>query len=196
MNDARRFLIAGESWITHSIHQKGFDAFTTTSYHEGVGPLRAALEAGPSVVDYLPNHLAASQFPLSCAELDRYDAVILSDIGANTLQLHPDTFERSTPLPDRLEVLREYVARGGGLIMVGGYLSFQGIDGRARYAATPLAEVLPVCIQTTDDRVEMPPDEPRSWRIPRIRLSQTCRPVGRHSSATTVSRPSLSRSWS
>ena len=156
MNDARRFLIAGESWITHSIHQKGFDAFTTTSYHEGVGPLRAALEAGPSVVDYLPNHLAASQFPLSCAELDRYDAVILSDIGANTLQLHPDTFERSTPLPDRLEVLREYVARGGGLIMVGGYLSFQGIDGRARYAATPLAEVLPVCIQTTDDRVEMP----------------------------------------
>ena len=39
-------LIAGESWVTHSIHQKGFDSFTTTSYHEGVGPLRAALESG------------------------------------------------------------------------------------------------------------------------------------------------------
>ena len=31
-----RVLIAGESWVTHSIHQKGFDSFTTTEYVEGV----------------------------------------------------------------------------------------------------------------------------------------------------------------
>ena len=41
-----RVLIAGESWTTHSIHQKGFDSFTTTEYAEGVGWLRAALESG------------------------------------------------------------------------------------------------------------------------------------------------------
>ena len=38
-----QILIAGESWTTHSIHQKGFDSFTTTEYVEGVGWLRAAL---------------------------------------------------------------------------------------------------------------------------------------------------------
>ena len=32
----KRVLIAGESWVTHSIHTKGFDSFTTTEYNEGV----------------------------------------------------------------------------------------------------------------------------------------------------------------
>ena len=36
----KRVLIAGESWTTHSIHQKGFDSFTTTEYSEGVRWLR------------------------------------------------------------------------------------------------------------------------------------------------------------
>ena len=59
MGDTRRILIAGESWVTHAIHQKGFDSFTTTWYTEGVGPLRDALEAGGFTVDYLPSHVAA-----------------------------------------------------------------------------------------------------------------------------------------
>lgn len=28
--NAARVLIVGESWIMHTIHQKGYDAFTTT----------------------------------------------------------------------------------------------------------------------------------------------------------------------
>jgi uncharacterized membrane protein len=156
VNDQKRVLIAGESWVTHSIHQKGFDSFTTTSYHEGVGPLRDALEAGGFAVDYLPNHVAASAFPGTAAGLAPYAAVILSDIGANTLLLHPDTFERSEPTPDRLAAIADYVRAGGGLLMVGGYLTFAGIEGRARWAGTPVAEVLPVTISVTDDRVEVP----------------------------------------
>jgi uncharacterized membrane protein len=39
----KRVLIAGESWVTHSIHTKGFDSFTTTEYNEGVAWLKAAL---------------------------------------------------------------------------------------------------------------------------------------------------------
>jgi uncharacterized membrane protein len=165
MTRPARILIAGESWVTHSIHQKGFDSFTTTSYHEGVGPLRAALEGHGFTVDYLPNHVASSQFPSKVEELGAYQAVMLSDIGANTLQLHPDTFDRSVPLPDRLEVIRDYVAGGGGLVMVGGYLTFQGIEGKARYAGTPVAEVLPVTLETFDDRVEAP-----GGRVPRVCL--------------------------
>lgn len=156
MGQAARVLIAGESWVTHSIHQKGFDSFTTTSYHEGVGPLRAALESGGWEVGYLPNHVASSDFPGAVEGLDHYAAVILSDIGANTLLLHPDTFERSAPSPDRLAAVAEYVAGGGGLVMVGGYLSFSGIDGKARWAGTPVEEALPVTIRSTDDRVERP----------------------------------------
>ena len=42
MSGQNRVLIAGESWTTHSIHQKGFDSFTTTEYNEGVQWLRAS----------------------------------------------------------------------------------------------------------------------------------------------------------
>jgi uncharacterized membrane protein len=157
-------LIAGESWVTHSIHQKGFDSFTTTAYEEGVGPLRTALEAGGFEVVYLPNHVAATEFPSTTRELAGYAAVILSDIGSNTLLLHPETFGRSVPRPDRLVAIRDYVAGGGGLVMVGGYLTFQGIEGKARWSGTPVEEALPVTLLTIDDRVESP-----SGTIPRVR---------------------------
>jgi uncharacterized membrane protein len=38
--------------------------------------------------------------------------------------------------------------------MIGGYLSFTGIDGKARYGMSPLADVLPVTMLPHDDRVE------------------------------------------
>ena len=152
----QRVLIAGESWVTHSIHQKGFDSFTTTAYEEGVGPLKAALEAGDFEVTYLPNHIAATDFPDTADALSAFDAVILSDIGANTLLLHPETFARSVPRPDRIAAIADYVEAGGGLLMVGGYLTFAGIEGKARWAGTPVEDALPVSIDTNDDRVESP----------------------------------------
>lgn len=156
MNTPATVLIAGESWITHSIHQKGFDSFTTTSYQEGAGWLRAALERGGIEVEFLPNHLAPARFPIDLDGLRRYRAILLSDIGTNTLLLHPDTFEQSRSTPNRLILMREYVAQGGGLVMVGGYMTFQGIDGRARYHNTPVEETLPVTMLANDDRVEVP----------------------------------------
>jgi uncharacterized membrane protein len=107
MAQTPRVLIAGESWTTHSIHQKGFDSFTTTEYTEGVGWLRAALESGGWRVDYQPSHVAARDFPATAAALAVYDCVILSDIGANTLLIHPDTFTRFKALPNRLEGIRD-----------------------------------------------------------------------------------------
>jgi uncharacterized membrane protein len=153
---AKRVLIAGESWTIHSIHQKGFDSFTTTEYAEGVQWLRAALEAGGWQVTYQPAHIAAREFPTDVAALAAFDCVMLSDIGANTLLLHPETFSRSRSLPNRLDAIRDYVAAGGGLVMVGGYLTFQGIDGRARYHGTAVEAALPVQLSPYDDRVEQP----------------------------------------
>lgn len=149
-------LLAGESWVMHTIHQKGFDSFTTTAYGEGHQWLSKALSGAGFDVEHLPNHLANDHFPMTSEELAKYDAVILSDIGANTLLLHSDTFVKSEKRPNRLESIREYVAQGGGLVMVGGYLTFQGIDAKGRYAGSPVEAALPVTMLTVDDRVEAP----------------------------------------
>jgi uncharacterized membrane protein len=151
-----KILIAGESWTVHSIHQKGFDSFTTTEYAEGIDAIRCALEAHGHTVVYQPAHVAARSFPMTAEELGEYDCVMLSDIGANTLLLHPETFSKSKALPNRLEAIREYVVAGGGLVMIGGYMTFQGIEGKARYQGSPVEDVLPVKMRAGDDRVEAP----------------------------------------
>jgi len=139
-----RVLIVGESWIKHTVHLKGFDQFHTTEYEEGAGVFLAALKGAGIEVDYIRAHEVSSRFPRTPADLERYDVVILSDIGSNSFLLCDETFLRSERTTNRLVLLRDYVTGGGGLLMIGGYMSFAGIDGRARYHATPLAAVLPV----------------------------------------------------
>jgi uncharacterized membrane protein len=151
-----RVLLAGESWFTYSVHQKGFDSFTTCVYEEGRQWLEKALQEGGHHVDYLPNHLAPAQFPTRLEELAGYGAVILSDIGSNTLLLHPRTLKLSERTPNRLGLIQEYVAGGGGLVMCGGWMSFQGIEGKANYRGTAIEEILPVDLLDKDDRVEVP----------------------------------------
>lgn len=151
-----RVLIAGESWTIHSIHQKGFDSFTTTEYQEGIEPLRTALRGQGFAVDYQPAHVAATEFPDTAEDLSSWDCVILSDIGANTLLLHPETFTSSVPRPHRLRALADYVRQGGGLLMVGGYMTFAGIEGKGRWHGTAVEDVLPVVVSAVDDRVEEP----------------------------------------
>jgi uncharacterized membrane protein len=151
-----RVLLAGESWTTDATHVKGFDKFTSVTFHLGASEWVKALEGGGIKVAYMPAHVAASDFPLTLREAKRYDAIVLSDIGSNTLVLHPDVWLHGRPVPNRLKLLRDYVRGGGGLVMVGGYYSFQGIKGGARYPRTPVEEVLPVSIRETDDRLEVP----------------------------------------
>ena len=78
-------LVAGESWVSESTHYKGFDAFTSVTFHTGVDPLRDALSANGITVDHLPAHDVPACFPSSVDELGNYDVVILSDIGANSI---------------------------------------------------------------------------------------------------------------
>ena len=151
-----RVLLAGESWSTTSIHTKGFDSFFTSTYEEGGADFIAALERGGHEVEFMPNHVAPTRFPATAEELGRYDVIVLSDIGANTILLPPDVFARGKDVPDRLAVLADWVRAGGALLMVGGYLSFQGIEAKANYRATALADVLPVQLEVGDDREETP----------------------------------------
>jgi uncharacterized membrane protein len=151
-----KVLLVGESWVSASTHRKGFDFFSSTYYATGGDFLIAALSSAGIQVSHRPSHEAARSFPFHLSELQEYDVVILSDIGANTLLLPPDVFLEGRRVPNRLEVIKEYVLQGGGLVMAGGYLSFQGIYGCARYHRTPIEEVLPVTILPVDDRIEKP----------------------------------------
>jgi uncharacterized membrane protein len=153
---ATRVLLAGESWVSAATHYKGFDQFGSVTFHLGAEPLVEALKGSPFELRYMPAHEAATAFPLTLEGLREYGAVILSDIGANTLLLHPDVWLKGRPVPNRLKLLREYVRGGGGLLMIGGYYSFQGINAGARYHRTPVEEALPVECLPYDDRLEVP----------------------------------------
>ena len=151
-----RVLLAGESWSTTSIHTKGSDSFITSLYEEGAADYIAALEAAGHEVTFQPNHIAADRFPYTVDELKAFDVVVLSDIGANTLLVPKTVFVGGNTVPNRLRSLAEWVDAGGALLMVGGYLSFQGIEAKANYRGTPLADVLPVLMEIGDDREETP----------------------------------------
>lgn len=153
----KKVLIAGESWINITTHIKGFDSFQTTVYKEGVTYIKEAfLKAGYDVT-YIPNHLAATEFPDTAERLAQYDLVVLSDIGSNNLVLSQSVFADGIQKSNRLTLLRDFVTEEGkGLLMIGGYMSFAGYDGKARYGETVLQDILPVEILKYDDRVEKP----------------------------------------
>jgi uncharacterized membrane protein len=85
------------------------------------------------------DHIASTQ-PFPTALLDHeYHAVIISDYPAKN-------FART-----QLESLADRVRAGLGLLMIGGWASFSGAE--TEYPGTPLADVLPVAMQSGDDRV-------------------------------------------
>ena len=149
-------LLVGESWVSAATHYKGFDQFGSVTFHLGAEPLVAALRDSPIDFTYMTAHEATTAFPFSLDELNRYRAVILSDIGSNSILLPPDVWLSGRTVPNRLKLIRDWTAAGGGLVMIGGYFSFQGIDGRARWRRTPVEEALPVECLPYDDRIEAP----------------------------------------
>ena len=142
--------------MTHSVHTKGFNSFDMSSYHEGGTEMIAALRAGGAELTYQPSHIAMNSFPFSRKEIDAFDVVILSDIGANSLLLPDRVAIRSESWPNRLHLIRDFVNDGGGLLMVGGYLTFQGIQAKGNYKGSPVEDVLPIELLAHDDRVECP----------------------------------------
>lgn len=148
-----KVLLIGESWSIHMIHSKGFDSFTSTKYEEGASYLISQLKQRSIEVDYLPAHTIQAGFP---TDLNQYNCVIISDIGSNTFLLQNSTFYNLKIVPNALQTIKDYVAKGGGFFMIGGYLSFMGIEGKANYKNTILDEVFPVQMMDGDDRVEAP----------------------------------------
>jgi len=150
-----RILFVGETWITHTVHIKGLDSFEQSSFGSGTSWIKKATENAGYIFDHLPSHQAIDSFP-DAKHLKEYDVIIFSDIGSNTLLLSTKTMTESKPVKNHLEEVKEYVANGGGFAMIGGYMSFQGIGGKACYAGSPIEEILPVKLLEHDDRTERP----------------------------------------
>jgi uncharacterized membrane protein len=152
-----RVLLVGESWISVGSHHKGFDHFSSGTYETGNAYLQKAFDASTFIeCTHMPSHLASEAFPETLEELRKYDVVILSDIGSNTLLLSRKVFVEGKTAPNRLRLIQSWVGEGGGFCMCGGYLSFSGIQSSAKYYRTPIEEILPVQIYPFDDRIEAP----------------------------------------
>jgi len=152
-----RVLLLGESWFVHSIHQKGFDSFTSSHYTEGGAEFLAALRSRGHDVNHIPAHRIELDFPKTLEELnDSADVVVISDVGANTFQLTTEVFTKSQASIDLIAIIAQFVSDGGGLLMIGGYMTFTGIEAKAHWGRTQLKEVLPITMLDVDDRQEMP----------------------------------------
>lgn len=150
-----KMLFAGESWLTHNMEVKGWDDFSVGGYGTEIDRIHAAMDEFAEIT-HLPSHLVGEKFPSTMEELKTYDVVILSDVGANTLLLHPLVFTQSVRFPNRLQLLADYVEQGGALGMMGGYMTFQGIGGKGCYHGSPIEKALPVDFLPYDDRQEHP----------------------------------------
>lgn len=152
-----KILLVGESWVTSECHILGFDQiFSSRNLMNSAAPFIEALKSHDIDVDHLSAQEAHTNFPETVEELGKYSVVVLSDVGSNTFLLHPEMHYLGMIKPNRLKTIVEYVRLGGGLMMCGGYMSFSGIENKARYGMTPLAEILPVEMFPFDDRAEHP----------------------------------------
>ena len=61
----RKVLLVGESWVTTATHIKGFDQFSTVTFHLGAEPLLAALKGTDFELRYMTAHEAQRDFPLA-----------------------------------------------------------------------------------------------------------------------------------
>jgi len=91
--------------------------------------------------------------------LASHQVLIISDVPAVCMHLRPIFFQRGLQkpvgtLPDRLRLTREWVQAGGAMMMLGGWSSFTGHQGKGNWGRTMMAPVLPVECLPYDDLLE------------------------------------------
>ncbi|MCD4656618.1 MAG: glutamine amidotransferase [Planctomycetes bacterium] len=153
-----KVLYIGDSEIVMSRYIIGADVFEATNFNDNGHFFRDAMAKIPNIeLKHINPHDVPLQYPKTMEELTTFDVIIFSDVGYNSMIFYPGLKPPyEYPLgPDRVKMVKEFVAQGGGFIMVGGYVSFSGLNAIARYHGTPIEEILPVAISPYDDRVEV-----------------------------------------
>jgi uncharacterized membrane protein len=150
-----KILLAGETFAATTSVAIGSDVLTSATSTNGATAFNAALAAEGIAVTQIGGDRCASEFPHNLDALAQYQAVVISDVGALTLLVTPDARAGRVSV-NRLEVLKTYVENGGGLMLAGGYMGFQGMFATARFHDTPVEDVLPVRCLPFSDGMEAP----------------------------------------
>lgn len=150
----KQVLLVGETWNVTKFHTKGFDVVPLGGYEDFSVYFKEPMNKFEDIeVSHIPNHMVLSAFPQKIEQLNKFDVIIISDCGRNTLTMYPDMFK--VPMGEnRVKLIADYVRQGGSLIMTGGYVDFQGFQGKGNYHGSEIEKVLPVDIMDRDDRVE------------------------------------------
>lgn len=155
-----RVLYTGDTQVNLMTSMKGIDSWSFSYYTDSARFLRDALNNNPEMdCDHIPSSETIAKFPSMQEDLEEYDCLIVSDVGYNNLSFQPGNIPpfRIPMGPDRVSAISDYVLGGGGFLMVGGWLSFSGIQGKGLYGGTAIEEILPVTCEPrgVDDRIEV-----------------------------------------
>jgi len=150
-----KILIVGETVYKIHTHFKGFASYETGYATLGLDSFISRFTGTGLDISFMPNHEASLRFPMSVEAMQAYDLIVVSDAPADAFLVHPDTLGGKL-LANWLKLVGDYVRTGGGFAMIGGWMSFGGFHGKAHYAYSPIAELLPVRIAPHDDRMETP----------------------------------------
>ena len=154
-----KVLYVGDTQVNVQTSIKGIDSWTFTYYSDSARYLRNALRANPDIIcDHIRSSDSIATMPSTVEEFNEYKAVILSDLGFNSVNLQPGNLEYKVPMgPDRIQALHDYVVNGGGFMMIGGWMSFSGIQGKGLWGDTLIEDVMPVRCEPRgkDDRMEI-----------------------------------------
>ncbi|MHB1293879.1 MAG: glutamine amidotransferase [Anaerolineae bacterium] len=156
MSNSLSILFVGESCFATSTEYKGIDQFAETNYYESAQIMIKLLGELGHKVTHIPCHLVSRNYPRDIESLMQYDVVLFSDVGTNTFLLLPEVCRQGKRMPNLLTLTKEYVSRGGGFGMIGGYMTFQGMEGKGKWKGSCIEEILPVDLLWGDDRWEVP----------------------------------------
>lgn len=183
-----KVLYVGDTQVNLMTSMKGMDSWSYAYYSDSARYLRNALNAAEDIeCVHIPGSNAIADMPSTVEDFGQYDCVIVSDVGYNNIVFQPGNIPpfRMPMGPDRVSALYNYVKNGGGFMMIGGWLSFSGLNGKGIYNGTKIEEVMPVnCLEPgADDRMEVTqgftmkleqPDHPilkgLSWDVPYMYL--------------------------
>lgn len=156
MSGGLSILLVGESCMVTVSEYKGVDHFSETNYGESAGVLIGTLNQMGHRVTHIPCHRISRDFPRTAEGLAQYDAVLFSDVGTNTFLLLPEVVKQGVRSVNLLRLTQDYIAGGGGFCMIGGYMTYGGMEGKGKWKDSVLEESLPVTLLGGDDRTEVP----------------------------------------
>lgn len=148
-------LLAGETFSAMTSVAAGNDVVVSAAWTNGAIAFNAALARAGVSVTQVGGERCGAEFPRDLETLARYRVVIISDVSALTLLVTSEARAGCIGV-NRLELLRTYVENGGGLLMAGGYMGYQGIFGTAGFHDTAVEDVLPVRCLPWRDGLEAP----------------------------------------